>query len=82
MKTDVSERLKRYLLGAKVKSMTSLLALLKSDLRKMLSDYMSLTGEMTVTADINDEGSEVLFHIDFRADEVYDAGELMETDSI
>lgn len=79
MSTDVSEKLKNYLLGMKVKSMTSVIAAMKSDLRKLLSEYMELTGEMHIVADIDDMGNEVLFHVDFKADEVYDAGELLET---
>lgn len=79
MRDDVSEKLKSYLIGMKVKSMTSLLALLKADLRKLLSSYMNLSGEMTITADIDECGNDVLFHVDFTADEVYDAGELLQT---
>lgn len=79
MSTDVSEKLKNYLLGMKVKSMTSVIAAMKSDLRKLLSEYMELIGEMHIVADIDEMGNEVLFHVDFKADEVYDAGELLET---
>ena len=81
MNTDVSDKLKKYLLGTKVRSMTALITLMKADLRELLSEYMSLTGEMSVVADIDESGTEVLFHIDFCADEVYDAGNLLETRS-
>ncbi len=74
---NVSDKLKKYLLTAKVRSLASLLSVLKSDLGKLLGEYMELTGNIRITADLDESGSEVLFHVDFSADEVYDAGRLL-----
>lgn len=40
---------------------------------------LTLWSGMHIVADIDEMGNEVLFHVDFKADEVYDAGELLET---
>lgn len=81
MKADVSDKLRSYLLGARAKSLSALLALIRSDLKKLLSEYMELSGEMSIVADIDESGREILFHLDFSADEVYDVGDMLVTRS-
>lgn len=78
MRTTVSENLKKYLLGAKVRSLSSLLVLLKSDLRNLLEEYMKLSGEIKVLADIDEDGGDVLFSLSFSASEIYETGQILQ----
>ena len=73
----VSENLKKYLIGAKVKSLSSLLVLLKNDLRVLLGEYMKLSGELKILADIDADG-DVLFSLSFSASEIYETGRILE----
>lgn len=74
---NVSDKLKKYLLSAKVHTLSSVLSMVKRDMYKLLTEYMDLTGDIRITADLDESGNEVLFHVDFSADEVYDAGSLL-----
>lgn len=78
MRSTVSENLKKYLLGAKVRSLSSLLVLLKSDLRNLLEEYMKLSGEIKVLADIYEDGGDVLFSLSFSASEIYETGQILQ----
>ncbi len=78
MRSTVSENLKKYLLGAKVRSLSSLLVLLKSDLRNLLEEYMKLSGEIKVLADIDEDGGDVLFSLSFSASEIYETGQILQ----
>ena len=75
MRSTVSEK---YLLGAKVRSLSSLLVLLKSDLRNLLEEYMKLSGEIKVLADIDEDGGDVLFSLSFSASEIYETGQILQ----
>lgn len=78
MRSTVSENLKKYLLGAKVRSLSSLLVLLKSDLRNLLEEYMKLSGEIKVLADIDEDDGDVLFSLSFSASEIYETGQILQ----
>ncbi len=78
MRSTVSENLKKYLLGAKVRSLSSLLLLLKSDLRALLGEYMKLSGELKMLADIDESGGDVMFTLSFSASEIYETGQLLQ----
>lgn len=78
MRSTVSENLKKYLLGAKVRSLSSLLVLLKSDLRNLLEEYMKLSGEIKMLADIDEDGGDVLFSLSFSASEIYETGQILQ----
>ncbi len=78
MRSTVSENLKKYMLGAKVRSLSSMLVLLKSDLRTLLGEYMKLSGDLKVLADIDEEGGDVLFSVSFSASEIFETGRLLQ----
>lgn len=77
MRSKVSENLKKYLLGSRVAALGGVISLIKSDLRESLADYMTLDGDVSVTADLDEITGDVLFNISFAAKEVYDSGDVL-----
>lgn len=77
MRNKVSDNLKKYLLGSRAAALGGVISLIKSDLRESLADYMTLSGEVSVTADLDEITGDVLFNITFAAKEVYDSGDVL-----
>ncbi|MBQ7227571.1 MAG: hypothetical protein IJX05_04160 [Clostridia bacterium] len=76
MRNNVSDNLKKYLFSSKVGSLNSIIESLKSDLTAVLTEYMEIDGDLSVFADIDEEG-DVNFRIAFSADEIYENGEVI-----
>lgn len=77
MRTTVSESLKKYLLGARTNALSGVIASIRSDLIALLSDYMTLAGDVKISADIDEITGDVLFGIKFAATEIYDSGDVL-----
>ena len=76
MRNNVSDNLKKYLFSSKVGSLNSIIESLKSDLTAGLTEYMEIDGDLSVFADIDEEG-DVNFLIAISADEIYENGEVI-----
>lgn len=77
MKSKVSDNLKKYLLGSRVAALGGVISLIKNDLKEAIADYMTLDGDVSVTADLDEITGDVIFDIKFAAKEVYDSGDVL-----
>ncbi|HIV64211.1 MAG TPA: hypothetical protein H9693_05570 [Firmicutes bacterium] len=77
MKAAISDSLKKYLLGSRVGALGGVIASLKSDLKELISNYMTLRSDIGVTADIDEITGAVVFGVTFSADEIYDSGDVL-----
>ncbi len=77
MRTTVSDSLKKYLLGARTSALSGVIASIRSDMISLLSDYMTLDGDIKINADIDEITGDVLFGIKFAATEIYDSGDVL-----
>lgn len=77
MRSKVSDNLKKYLLGSRVAALGGVISLIKSDLKEAIADYMTLDGDVSVTADLDEITGDVIFDIRFAAKEVYDSGDVL-----
>ncbi len=76
-KNDISESLRKYLLGNRLAALSAVITSLKADLKSLLADYMITDGDISFTADMDEEGGRVVFDISFAAREIYEAGAVL-----
>lgn len=76
-RNNVSDNLKKYLLGSRAAGLTGVISLIKNDFGQILADYMTLNGDIVITADLDEVTGDVIFNISFSAKEVYDSGDVL-----
>ena len=77
MSKNISEKLRRYLLGSRASALAGIIALLKSDVGRLITAYMRPTGDIRVVAELDDTTGDVVFTLTFAANEIYDPGDVL-----
>ncbi len=77
MKKDISNNLKKYLLGNRIAALRGVISSLKADLKAILGDYVKTDGDISITADMDEISGRVVFNISFAAREIYEAGTVL-----
>lgn len=75
--TNISNNLKKYLLGNRVSALSGVITSLRADLKDLLGEYMTTDGEIVVSADMDEISGRVIFNISFAAKEIYEAGTVL-----
>lgn len=75
--TNISNNLKKYLLGNRVAALSGVITSLRADLKELLADYMTTDGEIAVSADMDEVSGRVVFNVSFAAKEIYEAGTVL-----
>ena len=77
MKADMTELLRARMLDEKIAALEDVLTLLRGDLYALTENYMKLSGDIYIAADIDARNGDVLLNICIKAKEVYDCGKIL-----
>lgn len=77
MSKVAEKKLKTYVIGSKVRAVSEVLQVLKSDFDRLLKNYMSLSEDIKIYADLNESTGNIVFNVQFETKEIYDIGKVL-----
>lgn len=77
MKNDITGIVRARMIDEKISALEEMLALLKSDLSVIMENYMRISGELFVGADLDDRSGDVIITVHAKAREVYECGRIL-----